>query len=237
MRLHFEGERILAVVAHPDDAELFCAGTMSRARDDGAAIGVCYLCLGDKGQPSIPVDDLAAARRREAMSAAQVLGAELFTGIFSDMMLADSEEVRLHLTTVYRMFQPTLIFTHAPNDYHTDHRTTAQVAEVATWLSASKGLVTEGLDPVPSQPALWWMDTLGMTGFEPTVFMDVTEKVELKEKMLNCHKTQLARGAEGTIHPLEELMLEQLQCRGRESGVSAAEAFRPYATHKRTRAW
>ena len=32
VRLDFAGERILAVVAHPDDAELFCAGTLARAK-------------------------------------------------------------------------------------------------------------------------------------------------------------------------------------------------------------
>src|SRR5437588_241460 len=60
MRLDFAGERVLAVVAHPDDAELLCAGTLARARTDGAAVGVCVLCRGDKGQPAKPVADLAA---------------------------------------------------------------------------------------------------------------------------------------------------------------------------------
>ena len=54
MKLSFKGERVLAVVAHPDDAELLAAGTLARAHRDGAAIGVCVLCQGDKGQPSQP---------------------------------------------------------------------------------------------------------------------------------------------------------------------------------------
>ena len=52
MKLNFQNERVLAVVAHPDDAELLCAGTLARARNDGAEIGICVLCRGDKGQPA-----------------------------------------------------------------------------------------------------------------------------------------------------------------------------------------
>ena len=59
MRLDFSTERALAVVAHPDDAEYLCAGTLARAEADGAAIGVCVLCQGDKGQPTTPIPNLA----------------------------------------------------------------------------------------------------------------------------------------------------------------------------------
>src|SRR5687767_2197459 len=97
MRLDFAGERVLAVVAHPDDAELLCAGTLARARADGVAVGVCVLCRGDKGQPAEPVADLAAVRRREMTAAAEVLGAELFRGDFADGELADGPKSRRKL--------------------------------------------------------------------------------------------------------------------------------------------
>src|SRR5438105_13444852 len=68
MRLSFAGDRVLAVVAHPDDAELLCAGTLARARAEGAAVAVAVLCRGDKGQPAQPIRNLAAVRRREMTS-------------------------------------------------------------------------------------------------------------------------------------------------------------------------
>ena len=52
MKLSFAGERLLAVMAHPDDAELLCAGTLARARADGAPIGIYVLCDGSKGVSS-----------------------------------------------------------------------------------------------------------------------------------------------------------------------------------------
>src|ERR1041384_1886582 len=108
MRLNFSGERVLAVVAHPDDAELLCAGTLARARQDGATIGVCVLCKGDKGQPAKHIEDLADVRRGEAAAGAKLLGAELLTGEVPDGELADTTESRHKLIAIYRQFKPTL---------------------------------------------------------------------------------------------------------------------------------
>src|SRR5438093_10035512 len=143
MRLDFSGERVLAVVAHPDDAELLCAGTLARARRDGAAIGVCVLCQGDKGQPATPIHDLAGVRREEAQAAAELLGAELLTGEFLDGELADGTEQRRKLITLYRQFRPTVVLAHAPNDYHPDHRAASALAEAASWFAASGGYSPE----------------------------------------------------------------------------------------------
>src|SRR6187431_1990731 len=102
MRLDFSSERVLAVVAHPDDAELLCAGTLARAKNDGAAIAICVLCNGDKGQPSKPIKNLKAVRRREMKEAAGLLGAELFFGEFSDATLSDGVPGRKRLIEIYR---------------------------------------------------------------------------------------------------------------------------------------
>src|SRR4029078_5701325 len=121
MRLDFSGERVLAVVAHPDDAELLCAGTLARAKRDGAAIGVCVLCQGDKGQPATPIPNLADVRRQEFTAAAALVGAEAMAGEFSDGELADGSEQRRKLIGLYRQFRPTLVLAHWPTDYHPDH--------------------------------------------------------------------------------------------------------------------
>src|SRR5437588_641550 len=74
MKLDFTSERVLAVMAHPDDAELLCAGTLARARDDGAAIAICAMCNGDKGQSAAQSHaNLADLRKSEALSSAPAL--------------------------------------------------------------------------------------------------------------------------------------------------------------------
>ncbi len=57
LRLSFSDERVLAVTGHPGDAELLCAGTLARSKQDGAQIAICVMCEGDKGLPAGPVPE------------------------------------------------------------------------------------------------------------------------------------------------------------------------------------
>ncbi len=139
VQLSFADERVLAVMAHPDDAELLCAGTLARARADGAAIGLCVLCRGDKGQPVTPVAELARQRRQETTEAAELLGAQTMYGDFADGELTDDYASRMRLVEIFRRFRPTLVIAHAPGDYHADHRAASALAESASWFCSSRG--------------------------------------------------------------------------------------------------
>lgn len=237
MRLDFSNDRLLAVVAHPDDAELLCAGTLARAKRDGADVALCVLCRGDKGQPQQrTIDNLGDVRRAEMEAAAEVLGALLFRGEIGDSELSDDVETRAALVGILRTFRPTLVLAHASNDYHVDHRTASQLAEVASWQSASNNRPHLG-EPLPAPPALWWLDTINMHGFQPQFFIDVSEHVELKQRMLACHKSQLSRSEDRDFTSLPDLMRNQYETRGRQASVAAAEAFRSYHAFKRSRAW
>jgi len=237
MRFDFTDERLLAIVAHPDDAELLCAGTLVRAREDGAAAGVCVLCRGDKGQPAgEPIPNLGDVRRAELQASADVAGLEVFTAEQGDSQLRDDESTRCVLVEIIRKFRPTLILAHAANDYHVDHRTASQLAEIASWQCASNSRPQLG-PPLPSPPGLWWMDTVGMHGFQPQFYIDISEQVAIKQQMLACHESQLRRSRDGDFAPLAELMQNQYETRGRQASITAAEAFRCYHAFKRSRAW
>jgi len=236
MKLNFKGERVMAVVAHPDDAELFCAGTLARAKADGAAIAVCVLCRGDKGQPSQRVANLTAVRRKEAAAAARLLGAQLFFGEHRDGTLIDGVAQRRKLIEMFRKFKPTLVLAHTLEDYHPDHRAASLLAEAASWFCAARGHKTRS-PAMESPPALWWMDTVNMAGFLPGFYVDITDHVGLKTQMLACHRSQLIRGQDADFSPLAELMRLQMRTRGLQAGVEAAEAFRAHCVFKRARAW
>lgn len=236
MEFRFTDERVLAVVAHPDDAELLCAGTLARARGDGAAVGVCVLCRGDKGQPADRVSNLAAVRRREAAASARLLGAKLFHVGFGDGTLFDGPVQRRKVIDVFRAFRPTLVLAHAPEDYHPDHRAAAALAEAASWLAASRGQTTRR-PPLDAPPALWWMDCLQTTGFEPGFYLDISDFAGLKRRMLACHASQLARATDTGFAALDALAERQQTLRGAEAGVAAAEVFRWHRSFQRLRAW
>lgn len=236
MKLSFAKERVLAVVAHPDDAELLCAGTLARARNDGATIGICVLTKGDKGQPNRPIKNLPAVRRKEMQAAANLLIAEMFFGNFSDGELADTAVARRTLLEALRHFRATLVLTHAPEDYHPDHRAASALAEAATWFAASRGHRTASA-PLAEPPALWFMDTVNMSGFMPGFYVNISAHTGLKEEMLACHRSQLARAGDANFSSLLDLMRLQFRARGAQAGVAAAEAFRIHDAFKRARAW
>ena len=236
VQLRFSNERVLAVVAHPDDAELLCAGTLARAQADGAAVAICVLCRGDKGQPTPPIDNLAEVRWSEVSAAADLLNADLYCCDIGDGELFDEAGVRDKLIEIYRQFRPGLVLAHATNDYHPDHRAASRLAEAASWFCASRGRLTRS-PALDTPPTLWWMDTVNMVDFLPHFYIDVSDYVELKTAMIGCHVSQLARGENADFSPLEELMLRQCQTRGAQAGAIAAEAFRSHSAWKRARAW
>ena len=236
MKLSFAHERVLAVVAHPDDAELLCAGTLARARADGAAIGICVLTKGDKGQPDRPIKNLSTVRRKEMQTAAKLLGARLFFGNFSDGELEDSIAARRRVLEILRQFRSTLVLAHDAGDYHPDHRAASVLAQAVTWFAASHGHRTASA-PLGEAPELWFMDTINMSGFAPGFYVDISAHAQLKERMLACHRSQLARGGDASFSPLLDLMRLQSRARGAQAGVAAAEAFRIHDAFKRARAW
>jgi LmbE family N-acetylglucosaminyl deacetylase len=236
MRFDFRNERLLAVVAHPDDVELLCAGTLARARADAADIAVCTICRGDKGGSGDLLVDLAERRAEEFSEAANVIGATPFLMDAADGELQDSPAVRRQLMRVFRQFRPTTVLTHAPEDYHPDHQAASAIAESVSWLACSAGHQTQQ-PPLPTPPALLWMDTVNMLGFQPGFFVDISDFMGVKEEMLACHRSQLLRGEETGFESLQELMRRQAGVRGAQAGVEAAEAFRVHLAWKRVPAW
>jgi LmbE family N-acetylglucosaminyl deacetylase len=236
MRLDFAGQRVLAVVAHPDDAELLCAGTLARARADAATIGICTLCRGDKGGAANDAEQLATTRRKESETAARLLGAESFWIGIGDGELVDTPVTRHILIGTYRTFRPTLVLAHSPLDYHADHRAASSIAEAVSWFACSAGHRTLQ-EPLDQPPALWWMDTVDMIGFVPDIYIDVSDSRQLKHRMLACHESQIQRSGEAGFEHLEQLMMRQMATRGAQAGVAAAEAFQIHHAWKRIRAW
>ena len=135
-----------------------------------------------------------------------------------------------------RQFRPTLVLAHGMKDYHADHRSAGALAEAATWFCTSPGHVTQK-PALTVQPALWWMDTVDMADFQPGFYIDIGDYVELKRRMIACHKSQLSRKDDKSFSSLEEQMTWQCQAQGRQARVDAAEAFQIHRAWKRIRAW
>src|SRR5206468_2052065 len=76
---------------------------------------------------------------------------------------------------------------HAGEDYHPDHRAASALGEAASWFAASRGHVTDS-PALGEPPRLWFADTLDMAGFAPQFFVDVSEQLEVKARMLGLSR-------------------------------------------------
>jgi len=165
--------RILGIGAHPDDVEIFFFGTLAAAQAAGAEIGWLIATDGSKGG-TVPPAKLRAARRREAAAAGALLAVMPgFLGRVDGELATDTAAGGL-IEAELRRRNPDLIITHAPNDYHPDHRALSRLIS----------------DAARFRTPVVFADTLMGTGFEPAIWVDVTAHMGLKHRAIRCHASQ-----------------------------------------------
>jgi len=165
--------KILALGAHPDDIEIFMFGTMAAYAAQGAELTFAIATDGAKGGRSDP-RVLARVRRQEAAAAAALIGAAPRFLDFPDGDLVADAALIGALKALIREIGPDLAITHAPNDYHGDHRALSDGVRIA----ASFG--------VPVLHA----DTMGGTGFAPTHYVEISGHADIKAKAIRMHQSQ-----------------------------------------------
>ena len=186
----------LSIHAHPDDAEAWNAGVLKLLKDKGYKIVIATLTGGDLGGCKMTMEETARVRGEEAKKAAAVLDAEYYTLGGIDGFLFDTKELRLKVISLIRKIGAGVIFTHLPSDYHSDHRTTANIVETAAMVS-SLDTVPVKEKPVDITPLLYHTspltlsDPLGSQIVPPHFFVDVTSVIETKKKMLGYHISQI----------------------------------------------
>jgi LmbE family N-acetylglucosaminyl deacetylase len=166
--------KVLALGAHPDDIEIFMFGTMAAYATQGADLTFAIATdgtKGGKGDPSV----LARVRREEATAAAALLGATLHFLDFPDGELVAEAALIGSLKTLIHDTGANLVITHAPNDYHADHRALSDGVRIAASFA------------VPVLHA----DTMGGTGFSPTHYVDISAYRDVKTQAIRAHRSQM----------------------------------------------
>jgi len=220
--------RVLAVGAHPDDIELLCAGTLAKFKKQGAEIFMSYLCNGDKGHFKIPPAELAKIRKKEAENSAKILGAQILGGFFPDVDVYQDNEVRKKVVELIRIARPDLIITHFPEDYICDHTITSRLVIEASFIATLPNYKTEHKAHTLLCPVIF-MDTLAGVNFIPTEYVDISDFIEIKEKMLLAHQSQYKWLKEHDGIDYVEFMRKVASFRGLQCGVKYAEGFRNYS--------
>ncbi len=194
-------ESAMAIVAHPDDIEFSCAGTLARWAKAGTRISFVLCTSGDVGiaEPGMTRARAAEIREAEERAAAALLGAQEVVFLREpDGMLQATLELRKRLVREIRRFKPEVVISGDPtivwagNDYinHPDHRAAALAAIDATF-------------PAAGQPNLFEdLERDGITAHKPRkvyvtswdtadLYVNIEETIDLKVASLRAHISQM----------------------------------------------
>lgn len=217
---------VLAIGAHPDDIEIACAGTLAKCVKRGDKVIVCHASTGNLGHVIIPPDELTKIRAAEAKKAGALAGIEVIGGLFNDLDIYDNnKEARDRIVDVIKYAQPDFIITHNPDDYMPDHTAVSRLVFDAAFTATLPNYASKYKDPAKLVP-IYYMDTLAGVNFNPTEFVDVTDEIDLKLEMLNCHESQIVwmRDHDGIDFP--DMVRTCSRYRGYQCGAAYAEGFR-----------
>jgi len=164
---------ILAIGAHPDDIEIYMFGALAAFKQNGATLSFAIATDGSRGGKASPAT-LARKRKAEATAAAAHLEVTPHFLGFPDGELTADAKLIAALKNLIANTQPDLIVTHAPNDYHADHRALSDAVRIASSFHA---------------PVLW-ADTIMGVGFQPTHYIDTTAHTVLKAAAIREHASQ-----------------------------------------------
>ena len=178
---------VLMLAAHPDDAELGCAGTLLRHVAAGRRVGVVDLTRGELGTRGS-----ADLRDEEAQAAARLLDLAVRENLqMRDGFFANDEVHQRRVIEVIRRFQPDLVLTNPNIDHHPDHGRAADLVHDAAFLAGLPKVETEwnGLSQAPWRPRLL-LQSLHHAYVRPHVVVDITPHWAQKRAALAAFKSQ-----------------------------------------------
>ncbi|MBV8385325.1 MAG: PIG-L family deacetylase [Acidimicrobiia bacterium] len=220
--------RVLGVYAHPDDPEISCGGTLARWAQGGAEVHVLICTRGEKGSPdpNQDPDELAATRREEMSSAAEVLGLAGHRSLENDDgELENTAALRRNIVSVIREVRPQIVVCPDPtavffgNTYynHHDHRATGWATLDAVAPAAGNPHYFPDAGPVHHVAAVYLSGTM-----EPDAWIDISDTLDVKVEALFRHASQLTETGEF----FRTFLKERAEEAGRAAGVRYAEGFR-----------
>jgi LmbE family N-acetylglucosaminyl deacetylase len=229
-------DRVMVVMAHPDDPDFGAGGSVARFADGGAEVTYVVVTDGRQGgeDPKVKDSELIATRQREQRAAAKVLGVKNveFLG-YKDGHLAPDLKVRRDIVRMIRKHRPDIVITQFPGrvlDYpiggsHPDHLAVGEATMAAVYPDsrnprAFRSLLAEGLKPHRVKEV--WIPFWSKGG---DYFIDITSTLDRKIDALRKHKSQphVKADKDGNF---EKAMRRRHRDTGKKGGVKYAESFK-----------
>lgn len=232
---------VLAFMAHPDDIEFTCAGTLLRLKQEaGCEIVMATSTSGDCGTMEYGPAEIGRLRHREAVASAKVIGAEYYSARSRDLLVMYDEPTLKRCVEIVRKARPDIVITQPPSDYLIDHEITSRLVRTATFAAPAPNFLTYDEDPAPAThgvPHLYYVDPPEMKDLygelvKPHFIVDISSVIVTKEQMLACHATQ--REWLRAHHKMDEYIESMKRTsadRGQMIGTKYAEGFRQHLGH------
>lgn len=228
-------ERVLVVVAHPDDIDFGTAGTVAQLTAAGSHVAYCLVTSGEAGEDDMTVssEELAAMREAEQTAAAAEVGVTHVHWLrHPDGMVEANLELRRDISRIIRIEKPDVVITQSPErNYdsvygsHPDHIETGEATLRAVYPDArnprafTKELLDEGYAPHTVKNV--WVGQI-----EPTLFIDITDVFDQKMRALRRHASQVAKRDADT--DMEGMMRQWGE---RIAGVGASHGVEHFAAN------
>ena len=222
-------ERVLVVVAHPDDAETGAGGTVAKLVRQGARAAYVIVTSGTMGSSdrTMTPDRLARIREAEQRSAARTLGVEHveFLG-GDDGEVADTRDLRRDITRQIRKWRPDLVIAQNPHRTdnlfasHRDHRVTGVVVLDCVYPLARDHLAFPELLPEYEPHRVREIYIVKWQEKDHQVAVDISETIGLKLEAIACHQSQFP-----DFPAMEARVRDRCAALGTPHGYAYAETF------------
>ena len=179
---------------------------------------------GNLGHVHICPEELREIRSLEARKAGALAGIPVITCDIGDLMVYPDREQRSKVVQVIRDVNPDVIITHSPDDYMPDHTAVSKLVFDASFAASVQHYPDASGESVPVTP-LYYMDTLAGVNFMPTEYVDISDTMDLKLEMLECHESQMKWMRDHDHIDFAEFVKTCARFRGLQCGVTYAEAF------------
>ncbi|PYQ46072.1 MAG: LmbE family protein [Acidobacteria bacterium] len=236
--------RVLAVMAHPDDIEMTCAGTLVLLRRAGWDVHLATMTAGDLGTATRSRAAISRIRKKEAAVSAKLLGAAYTCLGFGDLTIVYGEATKRRVSALLRLVRPDLVIVPSPVDYMADHEETPRIVREAAFASTvpnwKASLRGQRPRPCAKLPAILYADPIdNVDHFGRRVpaqyVVDITGSMDLKEEMLARHESQRSwlrdqHGEDEYLLWMRRVGADRARDFGR-AGVTYAEGFRQHLGH------
>src|SRR3954468_6511340 len=174
------GQRtVLAVGAHAGDVELTSGALLAKQHRLCDRVVILHLTLGEGGKPRMPSARYADQKRREAVEAAAILGAEVLFAPYRDGELPDDDATRRYVADVIRTVKPTYVITHWRESIHKNPPATSRIVTDAVLLASLDGVRTDHA-PYRGVRGIWYAENWeDAQGFQPYISVDVTTAMDV----------------------------------------------------------